>query len=241
MKLSVNPAYIEKTGLIASIAEGKMRGESLHSNRRNEVELVRNDDEMWVVKRYHSPNILSRIYYTLTGRSKPRKAYENALFLQESGFRTAVPIAWGEKRINGLYSGGIFLSEFVKGGLVVQIYEPEIDPEFKRELCGAIALFTARIHKAGIQPLDYNPGNLFFEKDHEGYKFTLIDINRLAKGKIPTPAEGMRAMSQLGLREEEFPLVLTPYCREMGFEEEMCRGLLLEHRRRYHRRHKRNA
>ena len=44
--------------------------------------------------------------------------------------------------------------------------------------------YTAVMHEREVLHLDYSPGNILWDKDDEGYHFTVVDINRMRFGKV---------------------------------------------------------
>lgn len=223
-RLKIAPDYEGHEALIRDIVSGKLHGEIIHKNRRNIVELVVCDNLRFVVKRNKPSSLYHKILYSGLRDSKVRKAYNNAVALLREGVATAEPVAYAERRRFGLFHDGVFISLFVEGGLIVDIYNPAIDEKKKKSLCEAAGKFTCDLHSKGFYPLDYNPGNLIYSasEDEDGYSITVIDVNRMSMGKTRGVCESMRGFSQLGLRPKEFIPVLGPYADGMGFDLEEC-------------------
>lgn len=51
--------------------------------------------------------------------------------------------------------------------------------EESRKILEDFAAFIVEMHEKGMFNLDMNPGNVFFYKSGEKYRFALIDINRI--------------------------------------------------------------
>ena len=111
-----------------------------------------------------------------TSKSKARRAYEYALRLQQLGFETAAPVAYLEISRHGLFHTGNFLSEFIAHPLLSTLQEGD---EESRKILEDFAAFIVEMHEKGVFNLDMNPGNVFFYKSGEKYRFALIDINRI--------------------------------------------------------------
>ncbi len=236
-KVEINAGFMAHERTIRDMISAECPAEIIHRNRRNIIETVSCDGLVFVVKRYKPRSLYHRILYTGLRSSKARKAYDNALALINAGIATAVPVAYAETRKGGLFQEGVFVSLFVNGGLIVDIYSPDIDADKKRDLCDALGVFTYELHTKGFLPLDYNPGNLIYSRraTDDRYQLTLIDINRMSTGKIPDIEESMRSFSQIGLRPEEFLPVLRPYSDLRGFDLEKSIYSLLKWRRKIRR------
>ena len=83
----------------------------------------------------------------------------------------------------------------------------------KRQLGEDFVAFTVFLHRHGLVPGDYNPGNILYHKDSEGkYRFALVDINRFYFGH-PTMARCMRSFTQLsGARLSQLVVLIRRYC-----------------------------
>ena len=92
------------------------------------------------------------------------------------GFETAAPVAYLEISRHGLFHTGYFLSEFIAHPLLSTLQEGD---EESRKILEDFAAFIVEMHEKGVFNLDMNPGNVFFYKSGEKYRFALIDINRI--------------------------------------------------------------
>lgn len=220
MKLVIHPEYAEDARLVEDIIDGRIGSTLIHSNRRNTVSLVDVNGRRFVVKRFHPRTLFHRFLYAWLRRTKARRAYDNAGTLIGMGIGTAAPVAYAEIRSRGLLRQAVFVSDYVDGGLVVDIYNQAIDRETREELMVALGRFTRRLHDLGLQPLDYNPGNIFYRKGEEsedgGYSFSVIDINRMVAGRVPGMARRMMALSQLGVGLDQLGPVLRGYFGDAG-------------------------
>lgn len=64
-----------------------------------------------VIKAFRVPNIINSLVYTHLRKSKAMRSYMNAKRLQELGFHTPTPIAYGEVREDGRLRQSYYISE----------------------------------------------------------------------------------------------------------------------------------
>ena len=68
-----------------------------------------------VIKAFRVPNIINSLVYTHLRKSKAMRSYMNAKRLQELGFHTPTPIAYGEVREDGRLRQSYYISENLEG------------------------------------------------------------------------------------------------------------------------------
>ena len=61
---------------------------------RNELRLFKYQDKEFIVKSFKRPNPVNRFIYGIFRPSKAKRAYENAIRLQELGVGTPVPVGY---------------------------------------------------------------------------------------------------------------------------------------------------
>lgn len=213
LKLVVNPRYAAKSDIVRDLVERRLKAEPLHANNRNTVSLAEIDGERYVIKRFHPRSRFHQLIYAGLRKSKAFRAYDNALRLIENGIQTAFPIAYAEIRRRGMLKEAVFISTYVEGGLIVDIYNPAVPKGVREDLCRGAGQFTRRMHDLGFVPLDYNPGNLFYSRKQgeDAFDFSIIDINRMDFVEEPSMKVRMRALSQLGLGPGEYMPALQGY------------------------------
>ena len=176
-KIVLSPTYAYLQQEIRKIPAGDYRILETYCDRRNTVRKIElTGGRIFVLKQYKRPTRLNQFAYTLFRKSKARRAYEYALRLQQLGFETAAPVAYLEISRHGLFHTGYFLSEFIAHPLLSTLQEGD---EESRKILEDFAAFIVEMHEKGVFNLDMNPGNVFFYKSGEKYRFALIDINRI--------------------------------------------------------------
>ena len=176
-KIVLSPTYAYLQQEIRKIPAGDYRILETYCDRRNMVRKIElTGGRIFVLKQYKRPTRLNQFAYTLFRKSKACRAYEYALRLQQLGFETAAPVAYLEISRHGLFHTGYFLSEFIAHPLLSTLQEGD---EESRKILEDFAAFIVEMHEKGVFNLDMNPGNVFFYKSGEKYRFALIDINRI--------------------------------------------------------------
>ena len=236
MKSVINPEYSHLADDFKKVIEGDYTPLKVYCDKRNRVELIEVGGRKFVVKRYrHLPPALGLIY-TFFRKTKARKAYEHALLLLDKGISTPKPAAYYERKRFGIFSDGWFISEYMDlPTLLESFYHGGFTPEEHHAAAIQLSEFTAKLHSAGIQPLDYNTSNIMYRKEGNEFQFALIDINRMRFGRVPGLKDSMRAFFQIGIIPSDYIDLLTPYILQRGFNFEASLYQILRHQRRMNR------
>ncbi len=212
MKCLINKKYSFLEPAIRQVPSHGYQAEKVFCNRRNTVELVRFQGAYYVVKRYKRPTLANCVVYTWFRKPKTRRAYRNALILQERGIQTADPVAYIEHSKFGFFHTGWFISTYLPYDNVRQTFDSIKDADERRRFALAFVEFTKQLFKKNVINKDFNHGNILTYKEGGGYRFALIDINRLKLGWHSTYDE-TKALTQLLLRPNETKAVLSLYAR----------------------------
>lgn len=241
MNSVINPEYSTLEAEFQKAIKSQLPVDKVFCNKRNTVELVTIAGRKMVVKRYRRQGLFNRFIYTFFRKSKARRAYEYALMLNEKGFHSPTPIAYFEESKSGLFSDGYFISEYISGPSVLDLFYGDSPLPFdspKRALIAAkISDLTLRLHLGGIQPLDYNMSNILVENpgSDENMRFWLIDLNRMKVGKVPAVKQAMLSFFQLGTYYPDYAKLLEPYASARGWDVETCIYRIIRHRRAFNR------
>lgn len=158
-------------------------GVTLYSGRNVVKKMVlstHDGDIEMVVKRFRCRNIFQRIGYTLAGKSKAHKAYDNALQLESLGFNTPKAYAYYDYKSCGLLEECFFISGIDNGTDLAERLPVYGGSRFSEEMASAFGSFVAHLHRAGVIHHDLNSTNVRFNIADDGeISFSLIDINRM--------------------------------------------------------------
>ena len=88
---------------------------------------------------------------------------------------------------------------------------------------------TAKMHAAGIYPLDYSGGNILLDVVDGIPQFELVDLNRMVFRNIDID-KGCRGFERLNVEPEALAIMAREYARERGFEEKKCVELVQKYR-----------
>lgn len=184
---------------------------------RNELKIISLGEVKTVVKSFKVPHLLNRFVYTFFRESKARKSYRNALRLEELGISTPSAIAVIEFFESGLLAESFFIAEYFEYDFTIRtpLLEPLRDRE---EIFRAFAAYTYDLHQKGVWHLDYSPGNILIKRLEEGYRFSIVDINRMEFREI-TPLEGCENFNKLWATDEELEIMGREYARLSGLDD----------------------
>ena len=210
-------------------------------DKRNQLRVIQAPDGTLVnAKRYCVPHTVNRVVYSLGIRQpKGRRAFLYPARLLERGIDTPEPIAYIERRHCGLLGLSYFVS--VQSTLGHTLYEMGDAREGTyEELADALGRYTATMHDSEVLHLDYSPGNILWDKDEQGYRFAVVDINRMRFGKVDMK-DGCAALRRLWGPKRFIELIARSYANARGFDEEEAVRLTMQARTafwtRYQRRH----
>lgn len=189
--IRINPLY---AGLAASRLESFMRalprtfateGELVFRNRRNELRRFSVDCGLdaplsVVVKRYKKPNLFQRCASVFTGGLKGAKAFRNGLEFLSRGFLTPTPVAALEVRHGLVWIDSYYACAECTWPTARPLFESADGDVVRREaFLDAVARYAAALHGAGIIHGDLNDTNIYYDTADDGFRFTIIDINRM--------------------------------------------------------------
>ena len=211
-------------------------------DKRNQLRVIETPDGTLVnAKRYCVPHAVNRVVYSLGIRQpKGLRAFLYPTRLLERGIDTPEPIAYIEQRNGiGLLQESYFVS--IQSPLRHTLYEfGDAKEGAYEEMARELGKFTATMHDREVLHLDYSPGNILWDKDDEGYHFSVVDINRMRFGKVDIK-DGCAALRRLWGPKRFIELIALHYARARGFNEDEAVRLTIEARTafwtRYSRRH----
>lgn len=222
MKLVINPLFESHSLFLHQIPTHQYPVEETFCKQRNCIEKVTYGQEHFVIKRYKRPTWINCLIYTWIRKSKAQRSYEYAFKLQQKGFDTATPVAYIECKKWGILHTCYFISQYIDQPLLSEVKKEDFAPEAYKKLMQAIAQYVLDLHQNGIIPLDMNPKNIFYKEDGNGYRFSIIDINRMKWGETPSLKESMKVFSTMQLDIEDYSFCIGQYAQKRGFKKKYC-------------------
>lgn len=211
----INPKYEFLRTRIEAIPQRFDEGKLVYGGR-NEIRSFNWNGLTVVAKRFKRLGFIRRIIYTFFRDNKALRSYRNAMEIIHRSMGTPEPIAYIEVNSHGLIKDLYYLSAETQA---TDIKSALIDRKpWNQPLLEAYATFVAALHEKGILHHDLNPTNVLYKSDGKGgYRFTLIDVNRMTfyDGPVPKP----ECMENLTLF-----WWLTPVYRAMLDAYAACRG-----------------
>ena len=211
VKTVVHPDYAYLEDFVRRLPQEDFPVDRVFCDRRNMVVATHDQGIPMVVKKYARPTVFNCFVYTFFRPTKAKRAYRYALRLARCGVETAAPIGYVHVYRWGIFHTGYFLCRFLPYPTLASI--KKIDKTEKQKLSEDFISFTAFLHRHGLVPGDYNPGNILYHKDSDGkYRFALVDINRF-HFEHSSMGRCMRSFTQLsGARISLLASLIRRYC-----------------------------
>ncbi len=187
IKVLINPKYEHLRSFIEQIATNfdQMGREIYHG--RNVIRVIASPDGTEVnVKRFHRPRSVNRFVYSWNiRRPKGQRAYAYTFLLNGKGIHTPEAIALIEDRgALGLLGYSYLVTQQSTCPYTLKVLKEDAPTDMYEPLAKSLARFAFNIHSNDIMHKDFTPGNILWEKTDEGYRFELVDINRMYFGKV---------------------------------------------------------
>lgn len=231
MKIVINPEFSYLKYFIQQVpSRFLLEGRTIYK-ARNEIKVMETHGLQLNVKQYRSPFFFNRIIYSFFRPSKASRAYGYALQILEKGFETPLPVAYIQTRQAGLIDVCYLIT--LQSSCSRNFYEfGQGDWQDRKDILEAFAVYTARLHEAGICHRDYSPGNILFDKKDGGIVFSLVDINRMDFGPVDME-KGCANFARLWGKEDLFLFLAYAYAKARNFGSEECVRLILQYREKF--------
>lgn len=219
--MTIHNNFKEIENYIASIPSLFEKGEGdVIYKGRNELRSFKYADKEFIVKSFKKPNIINRFIYGIFRPSKAKRAYENAIKLQEIGVGTPAPVAYINRRKWLLFNKSYLIT--LKSECS-HIYIELFKKDFKEEehIMREIGRVTAIMHNKGYAHKDYGWGNILFEIYPDNIKIELVDLNRMYIGKIDIKM-GCRNFERLPCSPQMHKWLAEEYAKWRNMEPEKC-------------------
>lgn len=155
-------------------------------------------------------------------RSKASKSWKGSMTLVERGIETPPPVAFLESRKGLVLDQSFFLTERVLGVREIRYLFRELEPSKLDRLLVSLSRYLRHGHDRGVLHRDLSDGNILVQEDERGgYRYYLIDTNRIRiKGRMG-PLRRIRNLIRLGVPREKQRFFLEQY-----FGKDKSKGIL---------------
>ncbi len=155
------------------------KGVPFGNQDRNALKLFKLEGKTINVKAFRIPNIINQIAYRFFRKSKAQRSFEYANKLMALGIGTPNPIAYYEFKTPFLFKKSYYISEQIHCDYTYRALTTDFSIPNYDAILRAFTRFTFSLHEKEIHFLDHSPGNTLIEKSDDGYKFYLVDLNRM--------------------------------------------------------------
>lgn len=219
-----------KPQLEGIINDFETTGKAVTIGQRNVIKSFKIDDLTVNVKSFKSPNVFNSFIYKYVRSSKAKRSFNYANKLIDCGVLTPFPIAYVENTsVLGL-KNSYYISEHIDYDFEFRelIHKPQFSE--RENILRQFAAFTFKLHENNINFLDHSPGNTLIVKSETGYKFYLIDLNRMRFERM-TFDKRMYNFRRLWLSKTMIKIISEAYAKlsQKSFEETY--NLMLKHSR----------
>lgn len=228
MNYSINKKYSDLEETILSIPELFENSNEVIMKNRNTIKVIETEGLRLNVKSFKVPNIVNRFAYKYVRPSKAKRSFEYANKLLDKGINTPEPVAYLE------YSNclGLTNSYYISIQEDCDYTYRDIigkDIEEIRDVLVDFTKFTYKIHEAGVYFIDHSPGNTLISEKENGYKYSLVDLNRTKFFNKPLDIElGIKNFYRLGSTPEMVNVMADEYARLRGVDQEMVRNKMMK-------------
>lgn len=197
------------------IARFEEEGRLLNDGTRNKIKVFDLDNVKVNVKSFKVPNAVNKVAYRFIRKSKAERSYKYAHHLLENGVGTPYPIAYAETAGGLLFLNSFYLSEHLENDLTYRDLVENQDLPNWEDILRAFTRFTFSLHEKNIEFLDHSPGNTLIKAGDGGYRFFLVDLNRMNFRKLDFKAR-MKNFSRLTPHKEMVRIMADEYSRLYG-------------------------
>ncbi|MGB5943066.1 MAG: Kdo domain containing protein [Leeuwenhoekiella sp.] len=215
MKHTVTSRFREKEKeLIHLVNTIGSRGEIIYDGSRNILKNVILDDGSKVtVKCFKKPNLVNRFAYRFLRKSKAQRSFEHAQFLEKHHIGTPSPLAYFEEKQATHLAESFYICEHIDYDYTYRnLVENQAEILEWELMLRAFTRYTFEMHEAGILFKDHSPGNTLIKHNAEGFRFYLVDLNRMIFKKLDI-SERIQNFSRLTPRKDMVYIMADEYAK----------------------------
>ncbi len=207
------------------------KSDNIISSGRNIIKIVEYNGKRYSVKSFKIPHLLNRFAYRFLRDSKAKRSYQNANKLLELDIFTPLPIGYKEE-FTPLLKKSYYICEYFDFDF--EIRDVLKDKEFikREEILKEFVSYSYGLHQKGVYHIDYSPGNVLIKKSADGYRFGLVDLNRMKFIKFNNELR-FKNLSRFSADEEDTIFIAKEYAKISNINEDLAFELL----KKYHDKH----
>lgn len=220
MKTQFSERYLPKKGEIMSFIHNFDSGGILFGDGdRNKIKLFELDGETINIKSFKIPNAVNKIAYRFFRKSKAQRSFRYAHILLSKGISTPYPIAYAEEKAGPIFRGSYYVSEHLNCEFTFRSMVLDRNLPDWEQMLRAFTRFSFELHQKEIEFLDHSPGNTLIDREGEGYRFYLVDLNRMNFRPLDFE-DRMKNMSRLTPQKEMIQVMASEYAMLLGRPEQ---------------------
>ncbi|WP_109298778.1 lipopolysaccharide kinase InaA family protein [Aquimarina sp. AU474] len=192
---------------------------------RNVIKIVTIDGKKHTIKSFKIPNAINQIVYRFFRKSKAQRSFEYANRLLELGIDTPYPVAYELRTTPFLFKKSYYVSELENADLTYRELTTDFDISDHENILRSFTRFTYKLHENGVNFLDHSPGNTLIKREESGYKFSLVDLNRMEFGKMDFDTR-IKNFAKLTIHESMVRIMSNEYAKCTGEDEQKIFDLM---------------
>lgn len=228
----VAPEYPELKPLIQGLEHHFDTEGAVIYKARNEIRIIPGPEGEVVVKKFGKIYLANRFVYAWLRQSKARRSYLNGRELLRRDVATPTPIAYTEQFKGGMLHDSMYVYAYYAGEDNMRRVLKEPGYPDRDALLRSFARYACSLVEKGVFHKDFSPGNILFEKDASGYRFTLIDINRIEFGQV-SAEKRTQVFRRLFTDEDTLSILADEYARITGGDRKTITDTMIGYNRRF--------
>ncbi len=202
--------------------------ETLGDPGRNVIKIVDVDGKKHTIKSFKVPNVINQIVYRFFRKSKAQRSYEYANKLLGFGINTPFPVAYELNTTILLFKKSYYVSALEDCDLTYRELTTDFDIVDHEAILRAFTRFTYKLHENGVNFLDHSPGNTLIKREKDGYKFSLVDLNRMEFGSMDFETR-IKNFAKLTIHESIVRIMSNEYAKCTGKDEQTIFDLMWQY------------
>jgi hypothetical protein len=235
MRKRISSDYLSSESVINKfISSYEVSGKQFGIAARNKIKLFDFEGKLINIKSFKIPSLLNQIVYGLFRKSKAKRSYEFAKYLQSLNIHTPKPIAYYEFSFLGFFRNSFYVSEHLDADLTFRDLTTNFKLDNHETILRLFTRFTYDLHQKGVYFLDHSPGNTLIKKTKNGYEFYLVDLNRMLFCAMDYDTR-IKNFSKLTFHRSIVEVMSDEYAKCINKDPDQVFELMWQHTQEFHR------